>query len=116
MDPAILAVRANFPVSRRRPPRSTLFPYTTLFRSGGHARVRAVHPGHEFVVRERLVDEAPPRRIDRNEAGRGAVEELAREDVSAPVAPCDRADGLARLTKASNADSETRADPTDQSN
>src|SRR3712207_7265651 len=22
----------------RRPPRSTLFPYTTLFRSGGHAR------------------------------------------------------------------------------
>src|SRR2546427_4329293 len=24
----------------RRPPRSTLFPYTTLFRSGGHARLR----------------------------------------------------------------------------
>src|SRR2546427_6417171 len=29
----------------RRPPRSTLFPYTTLFRSGAaaHARLRAVH-------------------------------------------------------------------------
>src|SRR3712207_7787259 len=30
----------------RRPPRSTLFPYTTLFRSrraGGHAHVRSVH-------------------------------------------------------------------------
>src|SRR3712207_7328377 len=25
----------------RRPPRSTLFPYTTLFRSGGHLRGRA---------------------------------------------------------------------------
>src|SRR5574337_1490470 len=24
----------------RRPPRSTLFPYTTLFRSGGHSRCR----------------------------------------------------------------------------
>src|SRR3712207_9561970 len=24
----------------RRPPRSTLFPYTTLFRSGGHSRLR----------------------------------------------------------------------------
>src|SRR2546426_1646860 len=31
----------------RRPPRSTLFPYTTLFRSGGHegARSRGQQPG-----------------------------------------------------------------------
>src|SRR2546429_1441539 len=29
----------------RRPPRSTLFPYTTLFRSGGRAQPRARHPG-----------------------------------------------------------------------
>src|SRR3712207_8704037 len=27
----------------RRPPRSTLFPYTTLFRSGGHAVMRELH-------------------------------------------------------------------------
>src|SRR3712207_8822636 len=27
----------------RRPPRSTLFPYTTLFRSGRHGRRRALH-------------------------------------------------------------------------
>src|SRR2546430_12987982 len=27
----------------RRPPRSTLFPYTTLFRSAGHADRREVH-------------------------------------------------------------------------
>src|SRR5256885_9067450 len=31
----------------RRPPRSTLFPYTTLFRSGGHRR--------SFAFRERLL-------------------------------------------------------------
>src|SRR3712207_7205700 len=29
----------------RRPPRSTLFPYTTLFRSGGGALRRAAQPG-----------------------------------------------------------------------
>src|SRR5262245_65058932 len=33
----------------RRPPRSTLFPYTTLFRSVGDARDRARHHG-EFAV------------------------------------------------------------------
>src|SRR3712207_8542622 len=31
----------------RRPPRSTLFPYTTLFRSGGEARDDAVEHGVE---------------------------------------------------------------------
>src|SRR3712207_7239137 len=36
----------------RRPPRSTLFPYTTLFRSCWHPRRRARHPGQP-------VDEAP---------------------------------------------------------
>src|SRR2546430_13163858 len=33
----------------RRPPRSTLFPYTTLFRSPGEPRLRPcprLHPGH----------------------------------------------------------------------
>src|SRR5256885_7125388 len=29
----------------RRPPRSTLFPYTTLFRSGHHAREMRLQPG-----------------------------------------------------------------------
>src|SRR2546430_4353812 len=36
----------------RRPPRSTLFPYTTLFRSGGMSRLTHVFP--EAVVRERV--------------------------------------------------------------
>src|SRR5215204_786809 len=31
----------------RRPPRSTLFPYTTLFRSGPHRRPRPAHRGDE---------------------------------------------------------------------
>src|SRR2546427_5024420 len=36
----------------RRPPRSTLFPYTTLFRSRrGHAPLREVGGGHVIVVR-----------------------------------------------------------------
>src|SRR3712207_7962771 len=37
----------------RRPPRSTLFPYTTLFRSA--------HPGRAPVPRRRVCDRAAPR-------------------------------------------------------
>src|SRR5256885_8706831 len=48
----------------RRPPRSTLFPYTTLFRS----RVRGVGHHHEGDGRvrpdEALVGEAPRRRVN----------------------------------------------------
>src|SRR3712207_7101083 len=36
----------------RRPPRSTLFPYTTLFRSVGIVRERRPHLGVEDVVYE----------------------------------------------------------------
>src|SRR5258708_27086863 len=32
----------------RRPPRSTLFPYTTLFRSSRASRLRAVHGGESY--------------------------------------------------------------------
>src|SRR2546430_5231530 len=42
-------VLAFFFLMIRRPPRSTLFPYTTLFRSptgGDHAPVHAVHRAH----------------------------------------------------------------------
>src|SRR3712207_8397787 len=48
----------------RRPPRSTLFPYTTLFRSAGHETTAnalswafyllATHPGAEERLREEL--------------------------------------------------------------
>src|SRR5258708_23603544 len=30
----------------RRPPRSTLFPYTTLFRSSGEGQAYSIHQGH----------------------------------------------------------------------
>src|SRR2546422_4099548 len=37
----------------RRPPRSTLFPYTTLFRS--------LRRGHRPIVQRRVLDPGPPR-------------------------------------------------------
>src|SRR2546422_4055005 len=38
----------------RRPPRSTLFPYTTLFRSPVRSADRRAHPVRHLVVRETL--------------------------------------------------------------
>src|SRR3989449_10562675 len=38
----------------RRPPRSTLFPYTTLFRSPVRSADRRAHPIRHLVVRETL--------------------------------------------------------------
>src|SRR3989442_4662048 len=46
----------------RRPPRSTLFPYTTLFRSGAHRRLhRGLRDGrpHSELPAPRLGDLAP---------------------------------------------------------
>src|SRR5438876_5611532 len=43
----------------RRPPRSTLFPYTTLFRSGRHHQRRGVR--RYLVRRPRPPDEVSPR-------------------------------------------------------
>src|ERR1035438_7285038 len=39
----------------RRPPRSTLFPYTTLFRSGGAADIRAAPPRGRQKMRIALI-------------------------------------------------------------
>src|SRR3712207_7731791 len=47
----------------RRPPRSTLFPYTTLFRSGVHHRDAADPVGTE-AVDHRVVDLHAPGRLD----------------------------------------------------
>src|SRR3712207_7973161 len=41
----------------RRPPRSTLFPYTTLFRSDQQAAVGAAHHGQPVVRRPALGDQ-----------------------------------------------------------
>src|SRR3712207_8865115 len=53
----------------RRPPRSTLFPYTTLFRSGG-SHVRR-EPGGVRRAADRPVRRQPRR--ERGVGGRGAV-------------------------------------------
>src|SRR5437899_8075851 len=46
----------------RRPPRSTLFPYTTLFRSRGFADQP---PGHQVSVGDEVRDRLFPRRPSR---------------------------------------------------
>src|SRR5437588_1648299 len=41
----------------RRPPRSTLFPYTTLFRSRYASRLRHHRPGYSVAVMRELIPE-----------------------------------------------------------
>src|SRR3712207_8573471 len=75
----------------RRPPRSTLFPYTTLFRSGrGHLAVLteagwdvvvAVAPGHVDAVREAVFGPLTPDQTRvLGEALRAIVEKLRSEE------------------------------------
>src|SRR2546422_6634565 len=47
----------------RRPPRSTLFPYTTLFRSLGSYRFQIEQNG--FAYEENISDNIPPVNVDR---------------------------------------------------
>src|SRR2546429_211634 len=51
----------------RRPPRSTLFPYTTLFRSGGTTRLETVACNLCGCERHTMVYEMPDRRYFREE-------------------------------------------------
>src|SRR5690554_1519657 len=58
----------------RRPPRSTLFPYTTLFRSGVHTKVS--YPP-KFVVIVTTSEAPPPQEVtlyeDKSNAGFGSI-------------------------------------------
>src|SRR5260370_25951790 len=56
----------------RRPPRSTLFPYTTLFRSGAQRRQR------------RPIEDAPRRRIPPPERHRGSPKDACRDAGRSP--------------------------------
>src|SRR2546426_11968281 len=77
----------------RRPPRSTLFPYTTLFRSRAHDREEAVHGerlngegvGREAV--EEITDLAPAVKGEREALEVGV--ELAPEVVDHALADAD---------------------------
>src|SRR2546427_8787322 len=69
----------------RRPPRSTLFPYTTLFRSEGEDQVR-LSPGLGRVARAGPVGHGaarpePPQRVhlEHRERGHGAVDQRDRK-------------------------------------
>src|SRR3712207_8637919 len=69
----------------RRPPRSTLFPYTTLFRSGEPVAGRACHLPAARHLRLRLRRDRPDRRQERGElpptgaAGAGAYRRADRK-------------------------------------
>src|SRR2546428_9659756 len=49
----------------RRPPRSTLFPYTTLFRSNGHPLLECRQPRLQLIVRTQQPLEALDRKSTR---------------------------------------------------
>src|SRR5256885_9990507 len=66
----------------RRPPRSTLFPYTTLFRSDDHAGQRLLRevPVEPVPARARLVDEHQPAALALQLAHQGIDVALPRTD------------------------------------
>src|SRR2546425_8630693 len=61
----------------RRPPRSTLFPYTTLFRSHGRDTRPAVPPGHHPDRSERRHSAGNVRRDTRSEEHTSELQSLA---------------------------------------
>src|SRR2546426_8965308 len=82
----------------RRPPRSTLFPYTTLFRSHLRVRSRPVglpEPGRPVAL-PLLADRSRPRDGERARMGRGV-----RNHVRAPRAVVGELDGASPPVKVS---------------
>src|SRR5256885_16786181 len=77
----------------RRPPRSTLFPYTTLFRSRAPARY-AVQGGRQRAIRDRRENPRHARRLHRALAGarrQDQARERRRRQGAARRAPRGRA-------------------------
>src|SRR3989441_735734 len=85
----------------RRPPRSTLFPYTTLFRSHGPEVRRAERDGAEHVGDVAALPQV--RLEDRPHLGRGLLRSegrdawLAHRVLSSPARPCKSASVRAAL-------------------
>src|SRR3712207_7165404 len=69
----------------RRPPRSTLFPYTTLFRSGSHNPQGRARMATDYDT---------PRRQDESDIGEDSLEELKarRAEAQAGTVDVDEAD------------------------
>src|SRR3712207_6498404 len=78
----------------RRPPRSTLFPYTTLFRSAGVASIKGVYQGDV-----ELTDQQPPGSFVLKASGAGAP-----GTVSADVKVTLTGDGAGRTRRDYDAD------------
>src|SRR3712207_7871440 len=68
----------------RRPPRSTLFPYTTLFRS------RPLLPGDRRAVRAPRGDLGDPRRAQPARVPARVADQIGRAHVLTPVTPIIR--------------------------
>src|SRR3712207_4406732 len=72
----------------RRPPRSTLFPYPTLFRSDGVTRALGLGPAHvglavdDLALQVGLVDDVELDDAERADAGRGQVHEHGRAETA----------------------------------
>ena len=62
----------------RRPPRSTLFPYTTLFRSGTHFRIWATQQLKELIVKGFVLDNEKLKNPD-NPFGKDYFDELLEQ-------------------------------------
>src|SRR3712207_8701065 len=65
----------------RRPPRSTLFPYTTLFRSAGLAPQHGAHTGRQVQGLEAALDVEDQQVTAQRRAADGAHDDLARDQV-----------------------------------
>src|SRR2546427_9188224 len=64
----------------RRPPRSTLFPYTTLFRSGRRDEARPERAGERLERRHECADRTDQRRLERRDLpGRGRMQSVDRK-------------------------------------
>src|SRR2546430_5224704 len=81
----------------RRPPRSTLFPYTTLFRSG----VRGAVDADEAAAPADEVEQRPPNLLAERQAAR-------REEEDGPT-PGQRLDGEARELRSEEHTSELQS-------
>src|SRR5690554_7863284 len=83
----------------RRPPRSTLFPYTTLFRSDAEEAYQDANDERDNVLSEGLVDEAERASVEQAvEIGRASCRERGKRRVDAAGLKRRRL-GLARAVR-----------------
>src|SRR2546422_3990243 len=72
----------------RRPPRSTLFPYTTLFRSGLYSRVV---PSHAVELTAGLLDRGVAQTLERQRIAAATLEQ--KQDLAAVIHLCGSGPG-----------------------